>query len=73
MTTVGPISASSEKIEALLVEQRASDAMELPKVLIRTYCQNRVAIKKPASQSTPRFGTRPMSAEFEEQERPRWQ
>ena len=34
MATLGPISAS-EIILALLVEQRASDAMELPKVLIQ--------------------------------------
>ena len=56
VATLGLISAS-ELMYTLLAEQRAGDAVELPKE--RMLSQSLVAIKKPGNRSTQRFGTEP--------------
>ncbi|CAB1113542.1 unnamed protein product [Ectocarpus sp. CCAP 1310/34] len=64
MATLGPISAS-ELIEALLVEQRASDAMELPKVLIQDVESEPSSYKEARQSKYFSIWDKAMSAEFE--------
>ncbi|CAB1099792.1 unnamed protein product [Ectocarpus sp. CCAP 1310/34] len=64
MATLGPISAS-EIIEALLVEQRASDAMELPKVLIQDVESESGSYQEARQSKYSTIWGKAMSAEFE--------
>ncbi|CAB1099628.1 unnamed protein product [Ectocarpus sp. CCAP 1310/34] len=64
MATLGPIPAS-EIIEALLVEQRASDAMELPKVLIQDVETEPGSYKEARQSKYSSIWDKTMSAEFE--------
>ncbi|CAB1104601.1 unnamed protein product [Ectocarpus sp. CCAP 1310/34] len=64
MATPGPISAS-ELIDALLVEQRASDAMEMPKVLIQDVESEPGSYKEARQSKYSSIWDKAMSAEFE--------